>query len=151
MLRSIPWDLNMMAPLTNGAGGDDHLDLLQLRAANSLAAGGRIPEQLQTSSALTLDHLTARRTIQLDGREINGQQMEMSRIDTVVGAGATELWTVRNTHNQPHNFHVHGVAFQIVPAGGASPIRNWAGKTPCCWLPTRQSSWRSGFRRTPIS
>jgi FtsP/CotA-like multicopper oxidase with cupredoxin domain len=121
VLRSLPWDLNMMAVLTNGAGGNDHLDLLQLRARASVAEGGRIPERLETSSALTFDHLAARRTIQLDGREINGQQMEMSRIDTVVGAGTTELWTIRNTHNQPHNFHVHGVAFQIVPTGASRP------------------------------
>jgi FtsP/CotA-like multicopper oxidase with cupredoxin domain len=47
--------------------------------------------------------------------------MDMSRIETVVGAGTTELWTVRNTHNQPHNFHVHGAAFQIVPAGATRP------------------------------
>ena len=121
VLRSLPWDLNMMAPLTSGAGGNDHLDLLQLRAGTSLTEGGRLPEQLETSTALALDHVAARRRFILDGREINGQQMEMSRIDTVVGAGTTELWTVRNTHNQPHNFHVHGVAFQIVPVGASSP------------------------------
>jgi FtsP/CotA-like multicopper oxidase with cupredoxin domain len=121
VLRSIPWDLNMMTALINGAGGNDHLDLLQLRAASSLAESGRIPERLETSSPVALDHLAAHRTIQLDGREINGQQMEMSRIDTVVEAGTTELWTVRNTHNQPHNFHLHGVAFQIVAAGASSP------------------------------
>ena len=40
---------------------------------------------------------------------------------TVMPAGTTELWTVHNTHNQPHNFHVHGVAFQIVPAGASMP------------------------------
>ena len=121
VFRSIPWNLNMMAPLTNGAGGNDHLDLLQLQAGNSLAEGGRIPERLETSSPIALDHVAARRTIQLDGREINGHQMEMSRIDAGVGAGTTELWTVRNTHNQPHNFHVHGVAFQTVPAGASTP------------------------------
>jgi FtsP/CotA-like multicopper oxidase with cupredoxin domain len=117
VLRSVPWDLNMMTPLTNGAGGNDHLDLLQLRAAKSLADKGRLPMRLATGAAVALDHVAARRTFQLDGREINGQQMEMSRIDTVVGAGTTELWTVSNTHNQPHNFHVHGVAFQIIPRG----------------------------------
>jgi bilirubin oxidase len=111
----------MMTPLTNGAGGNDHLDLLQLRAGNSLAEAGRLPERLETSSAVAFDHVAARRTFQLDGREINGQQMEMSRIDTVVGASTTELWTVQNTHNQPHNFHVHGVAFQIVPPGATRP------------------------------
>ena len=126
-LRSVPWDLNMINPLTNGAGGNDHLDLLQLRASPSLVAGGRVPEQLETTSAVTLDQVVARRTLQLDGREINGQQMEMSRIDTVVGAGTTELWTIQNTHNQPHNFHIHGVAFQIVPdrATSADPGLGW--------------------------
>jgi FtsP/CotA-like multicopper oxidase with cupredoxin domain len=114
-------DLNMMVPLTNGAGGNDHLDLLQLRAGNSLADGGSLPERLEHPSEVALDHVAARRTFQLDGREINGQQMEMSRIDNVVGAGTTELWSVRNTHNQPHNFHVHGVAFQIVPPGATGP------------------------------
>jgi bilirubin oxidase len=39
----------------------------------------------------------------------------------VVAAGTTELWTVRNAHNQPHNFHVHGVSFQIVPGGASTP------------------------------
>ena len=121
VLRSVPWDLNMITPLTNGAGGNDHLDLLQLRAADSLAEGLRIPERLQTAPTPALDRIAARRTFQLDGREINGQQMDMTRIDTVVGAGTTELWTVQNTHNQPHNFHVHGVAFQMIPAGASSP------------------------------
>jgi bilirubin oxidase len=120
VLRSVPWNLDMITPLTNGAGGNDHLDLLQLRTGPSPAPSGRVPEQLDTASKVTLDHVVARRTFQLDGREINGQQMEMSRIDTVVGAGTTELWTIRNTHNQPHNFHIHGLAFQIVPDGATS-------------------------------
>jgi FtsP/CotA-like multicopper oxidase with cupredoxin domain len=110
----------MITPLTNGAGGNDHLDLLQLRASPSLAASGRVPERLETSSAVAPDHVMARRTFQLDGREINSQQMDLARIDTVVGADTTELWTIHNTHNQPHNFHIHGVAFQIVPPDGAA-------------------------------
>ena len=127
VLRSVPWDLNMIGVLTNGAGGNDQLDLLQLRAENALAEGVRVPDRLETATAVGLDHVAVRRSFQLDGREINGQQMEMSRIDTVVGAVTTELWTVRNTHNQPHNFHVHRVAFQIVPPGatGADPRLGW--------------------------
>jgi FtsP/CotA-like multicopper oxidase with cupredoxin domain len=121
VLRSVPWDLNMITPLTNGAGGNDHLDLLQLQAAGSLAAGGHLPDRLETKPTVALDFLAARRVFQLDGREINGQQMDMTRIDTVVGAETTELWTIQNTHNQPHNFHIHGVAFQIVPPGATAP------------------------------
>jgi FtsP/CotA-like multicopper oxidase with cupredoxin domain len=127
VLRSVPWDLNVITPLTNGAGGNDHLDLLQLQTGSSLATGVALPERLETKPAVAIANVAARRNIQLDGREINGQQMDMSRIDTVVGAGTTELWTVQNTHNQPHNFHVHGVAFQIIPAGAtaADPGLGW--------------------------
>jgi len=111
----------MMAPLTNGAGGNDHLDLLQLRAARSLAEGGRLPDKMETSAPVAVDQITARRTFRLDGLDINGQQMEMSRIDTVVAANTTELWTVTNSHNQPRNFHIHGVMFQIIPPGATRP------------------------------
>jgi hypothetical protein len=47
----------MVTLLTNGAGGNDHLDLLQLRAASSLAEGGRLPERLETNPAVALDHV----------------------------------------------------------------------------------------------
>jgi FtsP/CotA-like multicopper oxidase with cupredoxin domain len=133
VLRSIPWELNMMAPLTSGAGGHDHLELLRLRAGDSLAEGGRLPKSLETTSPVAGDQVVVRRSFSLDGREINGQQMEMSRIDAVVGAGTTELWTVRNTHNQPHNFHIHGVAFQIVPprASKPDPQLGWKDTAGC--------------------
>jgi bilirubin oxidase len=121
VLRSVPWDLSMVIPLTNGAGGNDHLDLLQLRTTRSLVEGGRLPERLETSPPVADKQVAAGRTLQFDGFNINGHQMEMSRIDTVVGAGTTELWTIHNTHNVPHNFHVHGVAFQIVPPGATTP------------------------------
>lgn len=55
----------MITPLTNGAGGNDHLDLLRLRAAKSLAGGGRLPERLETSPAVSVDQVGARRTFQL--------------------------------------------------------------------------------------
>ena len=127
VLSSVPWDLNMITPLTNGAGGNDHLDLLQLRAATSLSEGVPLPDLLSRRPAVAVEEVVARRAFELDGREINGHQMDMSRIDTVVGAGTAELWTVGNTHNQPHNFHIHGVAFQIVPDGATSadPQLGW--------------------------
>ena len=126
VLRSVPWDLNMMSSLTDGAGGNDHLDLLQLRAADRLASVGSLPNQLRTAPAPN-EPYAAERTFTLDGRQINGRPMDMTRIDTVVAAGATELWTVHNTHNQPHNFHVHGVAFQIVPTAAvqSDPMLGW--------------------------
>jgi hypothetical protein len=65
----------MIGPLTNGAGGNDHLDLVQPRAAHALGESGRLPERLDTDRPAGLDHVAARRKFELDGREINGQQM----------------------------------------------------------------------------
>ena len=64
-------------------------------ATLALMRASRCQDLLEAASAVALDDVVARRTFQLDGREINGHQMEMSRIDTVVGAGTTELWTIQ--------------------------------------------------------
>jgi Putative multicopper oxidases len=109
-----------------------------------------LPERLGTKPAAALDNVAVRRNIQLDGREISGRPMDMSRIDTVVGAGTTELWTVQNTHNQPHNLHVHGLAFQISPLVLLPSILGSAGKTPCCLPLARRYSWPSSSRRIRI-
>ncbi len=121
VLRSIPWNLNMAAPLTDGAGGNDHLDLLQLRADHRLNPSRALPASLTSAASPDTTNVAAERTFVLDGRQINGRPMDMTRIDTVVGAGTCELWTVHNAHNQPHNFHIHGVSFQILPPPASRP------------------------------
>lgn len=127
VLRSLPWDLGMIAQLTDGSGGNDRLDLLQLRADPQLTTNATVPHRLTTVSALSIAEVAERREIVLEGRTIDGRPMELGRIDAVIAAGSTELWTVRNAHNQPHNFHVHGVSFQIVPgeASGPDPALGW--------------------------
>jgi hypothetical protein len=55
VLSSLPWDLNMITPLTNGAGGNDHLDLLQLWAATSLSEGVSLPDLLSHRPAVAVD------------------------------------------------------------------------------------------------
>jgi hypothetical protein len=52
----------MITPLTNGAGGNDHLDLLQLRAATSLSEGVSLPDLLSHRPAVAVDYVVARRT-----------------------------------------------------------------------------------------
>jgi FtsP/CotA-like multicopper oxidase with cupredoxin domain len=56
----------------------------------------------------------------------------MGRIDEVVATDTTEVWEAVNQHTQPHNFHVHGVQFQLLDLGGRPHRRRWpAGRTPC--------------------
>ena len=55
--------------------------------------------------------------------EINGLEMDMSRIDEVVPAGAREIWEVENTVYS-HNFHIHGCEFTILERNG-EPTQAW--------------------------
>ena len=45
----------------------------------------------------------------------------MNRIDFEAEVGATEVWTITNKDNWPHNFHVHDVQFQILDVDGRTP------------------------------
>jgi suppressor of ftsI/bilirubin oxidase len=57
--------------------------------------------------------------------EINGvagttmTAMPAGEIMTTVGA--TEVWTITNTSNILHSFHLHDVPFQVLAVNGAAP------------------------------
>jgi len=54
------------------------------------------------------------------GMGINGQPMNMDRIDEEVTKGDTELWRI-SVDDQLHPFHVHGCSFRILSQNGAPP------------------------------
>ncbi|MGH3116030.1 MAG: multicopper oxidase domain-containing protein, partial [Gaiellales bacterium] len=64
---------------------------------------------------------------ELSGRTINGQKMDMDRIDTTVEVNRTEIWAITNRDGSTHNFHVHDVQFQIVDIDGEAPPPELAG------------------------
>ena len=128
ILRSNPPDLGAGFLADRFAGGDDRLDILQLRAARHLAHSPAVPAELAPAPHLTGGHATITRTFQLAGHRINGQKMDMNRIDFAVTAGSAETWEVTNQGGLPHNFHVHGVQFQVQSIDGAAPppaYRGW--------------------------
>lgn len=45
---------------------------------------------------------------------INGKTMDMERIDEIVKAGDTEVWTIRNSSIMAHPFHIHNAQFEII-------------------------------------
>jgi len=57
---------------------------------------------------------------------INGRSFDMNRIDEVLAAGATEVWTITNVSTigaMAHPFHAHAIQWQVldrdgVPASG---------------------------------
>ena len=49
---------------------------------------------------------------------INGRVMDENRVDEVVRLGDTEEWTIINTDQQYHNFHIHQTAFLVTEVNG---------------------------------
>ena len=63
-----------------------------------------------------------RRRYSLEGHNaINGKEMDMSRIDDVITTGAEEIWEVYATRFASHNFHIHGVSFEVLDVNGEEP------------------------------
>jgi FtsP/CotA-like multicopper oxidase with cupredoxin domain len=62
-----------------------------------------------------------------DSFEINGESMDMGRIDETVTVDTLERWIVDNATQVPHSFHVHDVQFRIASIDGAAPPPELAG------------------------
>lgn len=136
ILRSSPPDLGVDHTVSTMNAGADSFDVLQLRASAQLAAVGTVPSSLVPSSRLPVP--TAFRTFTLDDHQINGRQMDMNRLDTVVTVGTTERWTVTNTtQDEPHSFHVHDVDFQVKSVNGRPPPPELSGEKDTIYLRPR--------------
>ncbi|KXO99165.1 multicopper oxidase family protein [Tsukamurella pseudospumae] len=134
MLRSYPISQRgrMSGGIARQYGQDDTLDVLELVGADVFEAGaGPVPRVLSTIAPLAAGAtapVPASRSFDLQWYMINGERMDMSRIDLAPVVDTTEVWTVRNKDNWPHNFHVHDVQFQITAFNGKTPpahLRGW--------------------------
>jgi FtsP/CotA-like multicopper oxidase with cupredoxin domain len=134
VLRSFPPPLGV-GFLDRFVGGDDTLDILQLRAADRLAARPPVPDRLVDVPAPDLSEAVRTRSFRLSGTTINGDRMDMHRIDATVTADTLEIWEVTNSGGQPHNFHVHGVQFQVVGVAGQPPPPDLRGWQDTVYLP----------------
>ncbi|GAA2063425.1 multicopper oxidase domain-containing protein [Streptomyces albiaxialis] len=127
VLRSFPPDLGLNLWDRRFAGGDDALDILELRAARALEPSPRLPDELAPAPALAPRTTAVDRKFELSGFTINGKSMDMRRIDFAVDLDATEVWEVTATDGTQHNFHVHDVQFQVLSVDGKPPPPELAG------------------------
>ncbi|WP_243229000.1 multicopper oxidase family protein [Microbacterium sp. CIAB417] len=135
-LRSVVTDLGgVLVPATSG--GNDEFDVLEFRAADELtpseepswpAARDAASDELHESAA------SVTRSFTLNTRSINGEEMDMSRIDEVAYVGDTEIWEVRSTQAIPHSFHVHDVQFRVLSVDGREPPDELAGRKDTIYL-----------------
>jgi FtsP/CotA-like multicopper oxidase with cupredoxin domain len=117
------------------SGADDRLDVLQLRAAGALDASPEVPDRLAEAPDLDGEDVAVTREFDLRGTSINGDDMDMDRIDATVELDTTERWRVSNTDGSTHNFHVHDVQFVIESLDGEPPPAELAGWKDTVFLP----------------
>jgi FtsP/CotA-like multicopper oxidase with cupredoxin domain len=118
-------------------GGGAAFDVLQLRAAGTLAPSAEVPAVLSTTNLATAgDERAVDRTrdIRVNGRSINGLPMDPTRIDFAPVVDTTELWVVRNTAGNAHNLHVHDVQFRVLSVDGRAPAAEYAGLQDTIYL-----------------
>jgi FtsP/CotA-like multicopper oxidase with cupredoxin domain len=127
VLRSSPPDLGLNPIGRRFVGGADTLDILELRAAATLAPSPPLPGRLGRMPAMDASASVQQRTFRLAGHAINGKRMDMSRMDATVAPGSREVWRVVNGDGAPHSFHVHGVDFRLLTADGRTPPPELAG------------------------
>jgi FtsP/CotA-like multicopper oxidase with cupredoxin domain len=151
VLRSFPPELGSDFFNERFAGGDDALDLLEVRAAPALADARPVPNRLVRRRPPDAEGARTRRFELGGSSSINGRRMDMGRIDEVVSAGSTEVWEVSNAGNTPHSFHPHGVSFRVLDyAGRRPPVPLRGRKDTVTSRPARRSASSSVSATTPI-
>jgi FtsP/CotA-like multicopper oxidase with cupredoxin domain len=85
-----------------------------------------LPTVLRPIPALDPAQATATRVMVMSQGFINGQLMDMQRIDVSAPLGATEIWQVENVVGMDHPFHLHGFQFQVLDRDGVpEPFPSW--------------------------
>jgi len=128
VLRSYPPALEGGMLNDRFSGGKDQFDVLEVRGADSLKPSPAVPASLVPVERLDPAQATTTRTFDIGDNMINEKKMDMNRVDATVHGGTTEVWNVRNLDGAPHNFHIHGVDFQVLSIAGAEPppeLRGW--------------------------
>jgi FtsP/CotA-like multicopper oxidase with cupredoxin domain len=135
VLRSFEPDLGMNPIEARFAGGDDTLDLLEIRPASKLDDSPESPRTLASSDRPETATADRVRRFELGSRDINDAKMDPARIDQVVELGDTEIWEVENVSGTAHNFHVHDVRFRVIEYAGGPPPPQLSGPKDTVYVP----------------
>ena len=112
--------------------------VLEFRVERQPGVQNTIPSELRKVERIPREEASQTRRFEMRTRMmgrmvINGKAMSLRRVDEQVKLGDTEIWEVVNGDsgsgmmNQPHNFHIHAVQFQVLSYNGQAPPPEWRG------------------------
>lgn len=136
VLQSRDVDLGGPFWLASYNGGNDEFDILQIRASQRLKQLPALPKNMVHVQWPEQKQVTKTRSFIMTSHDmINEKKMDMNRIDEVVTAGSTEIWEVSNPRDDMyHNFHIHGVHFEILQLNGNKPPSRYRGLKDTLYL-----------------
>ncbi|WXT99514.1 MAG: Multicopper oxidase mco [Catillopecten margaritatus gill symbiont] len=112
------------------SGDDKDMNILQIDASQATKSNRTIPSNLVQHDNPKASDVVKERKMVLEMKmgpmrmfggdpfSINGKTMDVNRIDEVVKAGSTEIWTIENNSMMAHPFHIHDVQFKIISRNG---------------------------------
>jgi FtsP/CotA-like multicopper oxidase with cupredoxin domain len=124
-LQTLPYDRSI--PQTRPPEWNRPRDLLALQYSDEpRVAAVALPQTLRPVPGIDTLHTTVRRVVVMTQGLLNGNQMDMGRVDMTASLGATEIWEVENLVGMDHPFHLHGFQFQLLDRNGVpEPQRKW--------------------------
>lgn len=118
---------NRYDPHTRPANWDETHELVGLQyAATSPVNPVQVPAVLRPIPVLDTTDVADRKVVVFTQGLINGQTMDMNRVDLRSRLGTTEIWEIDNLVAMDHPFHLHGFRFQILDRNGVPErVRRW--------------------------
>jgi FtsP/CotA-like multicopper oxidase with cupredoxin domain len=107
--------------------GDDtypESDLLTLTSTGDALATPALPASMTQEAEIPESEVVERRTMVFSEDEdtntffINDKSFDENRVDVQVQLGTVEEWTLTNTSDEQHPFHIHVNDFQVISVGG---------------------------------
>jgi len=112
-------------------GFDQTMDILYIDARTAKTTGHTVPTTLTPPIDRTMPAIAATRKLNLEmgmmgmmaggGFTINGQTMDLERVNFRLKKNTFEIWNLTNTSPMAHPLHIHNSQFRILSRGGLAP------------------------------
>jgi suppressor of ftsI len=108
-----------MATIVSGGSGSSAEDA-EAEVGHQVLGTSNWADEVRSAPIARRRRLVYSRTPDRHAFMINGKVIDENRVDQTVRLGDTEEWTVVNTDQQFHNFHIHQTAFLVTEINGVA-------------------------------